>query len=77
MMTMAAGVKLFVNASFTGHQAISVERHRREKWLLKVGSRLLREIQLPLYLKGDRGDIGLKRGCERKVIGALNLTYLL
>jgi hypothetical protein len=31
-MTMAAGVKLFMNASSTGHQAISDERRRREKW---------------------------------------------
>jgi hypothetical protein len=30
-MTMAAGAKFFVNASSTGHQAISDERHRREK----------------------------------------------
>jgi hypothetical protein len=30
-MTMAAGAKLFVNTSFTGHQAISDERRRREK----------------------------------------------
>jgi hypothetical protein len=36
-MTMAAGAKLFVNVSSTGHQAISDERHRREKWQLKVG----------------------------------------
>jgi hypothetical protein len=31
-MIMAAGAKLFVNASSTGHQAISDERRRREKW---------------------------------------------
>jgi hypothetical protein len=30
-MIMAVGAKLFVNASSTGHQAISEERHRREK----------------------------------------------
>jgi hypothetical protein len=30
-MTMATGAKLFVNASSTGHQAISDERCRREK----------------------------------------------
>jgi hypothetical protein len=30
-MTMAAGAKLFVNASSIGHQAISDERRRREK----------------------------------------------
>jgi hypothetical protein len=36
-MTMAAGAKLFVNASSTGHQAISDERRRREKWQLEVG----------------------------------------
>jgi hypothetical protein len=35
-MTMAAGAKLFVYASSTGHQAISDERRRREKWQLKV-----------------------------------------
>jgi hypothetical protein len=36
-MTMAAGAKLFVNTSFTGHQAIFDERRRREKWQLEVG----------------------------------------
>jgi hypothetical protein len=30
-MIMAAGAKLFVNASSTGYQAISDERRRREK----------------------------------------------
>jgi hypothetical protein len=30
-ITMAAGAKLFVNASSTGHQTISDERPRREK----------------------------------------------
>jgi hypothetical protein len=30
-MTMAAGAKLFVNASSTGHQAIFDEHRRREK----------------------------------------------
>jgi hypothetical protein len=30
-MTIAAGAKIFVNASSTGHQAISDERRRREK----------------------------------------------
>jgi hypothetical protein len=36
-MTMATGAKLFVNASSTGHQAISDERRMREKWQLEVG----------------------------------------
>jgi hypothetical protein len=42
------------------------------------GSRLLGEIQLPLYLRGDGGDIGdhYKRGCERGAVGASNLAYL-
>jgi hypothetical protein len=35
-MIMAVGAKLFVNASFTGHQAISDERRRRKKWQLEV-----------------------------------------
>jgi hypothetical protein len=35
--TGLAGAKLFANVSSTGHQAISDERHKREKWQLKVG----------------------------------------
>jgi hypothetical protein len=35
-MAMAAGAKLFVNASSTDHQAISDERRMREKWQLEV-----------------------------------------
>lgn len=56
-MTMTAGAKLFMNASFTGHQAISDERRRRE---VAVGGRswLLGEIQLSLYLRKDGRDIG-------------------
>jgi hypothetical protein len=54
---MAAGAKLFVNTSSTGHRAISNEHCRRE---VAVGgrSRLLGEIQLSLYLREDGGDIG-------------------
>jgi hypothetical protein len=36
-MTMIVGAKLFVNASSTGHQAISDEYRRREKWQLEEG----------------------------------------
>jgi hypothetical protein len=35
-MTIATRSKLFMNASSTGYQAISDERHRREKWQLEV-----------------------------------------
>jgi hypothetical protein len=56
-MTMAVGAKLFVNASSTAHQVISDERHRREV-TVEGRPRLLREIQLLLYLRGDGGDIG-------------------
>jgi hypothetical protein len=56
-MIMAAGAKLFVNASSTGHQAISDERRKREV-AVRGGSRLWEEIQLPLYLRGNGKDIG-------------------
>jgi hypothetical protein len=56
-MTMAAGAKLFANASFTGHQVISVE-HRRREVTVGGGPQLLGEIQLPIYLRGYGKDIG-------------------
>jgi hypothetical protein len=42
-ITMAAGAKLFVNASSTGHRAISDERRRREV-AVGSGSQLLGDI---------------------------------
>jgi hypothetical protein len=42
------------------------------------GSWLLREIQLPLYLRGDEGDIGdhHKKRWKKKAVEASNLAYL-
>jgi hypothetical protein len=57
-MTMAAGAKLFVNASFTNHQAISDERREAT---VGGGSRLWGRYNSP-YLRGDRGDIGDHHG---------------
>jgi hypothetical protein len=44
-MSIAAGAKLFVNASSIAHQAISDERRKIEV-AVRSGSRLLGEIQL-------------------------------
>jgi hypothetical protein len=51
-MTMAAGAKLFVNASSTGHQAISDERCRREKWQLEVSPDYWGRYNSPFYIEG-------------------------
>jgi hypothetical protein len=78
-MTMAAGAKLFVNASSTSHQAISDERRRREKWQLEVGPGYYGRYN-SLFVWGEMEEIlviTIKKEWERRAVGASNLAYLL
>jgi hypothetical protein len=77
-MTIAAGAKLFRECVF--HRPPSHLRWASREREVTVGGepRLLGEIQLPLYLRGDGGIlvITIKRRWKRGAVGASNLTYL-